>query len=109
MVDGDLYEVRWTPDFTEDVFAAVSYVSGVLGSPIAAQNLLEGIAKTLESRRAMPTAALSYVGPTGVTRYVAAYKRWDIYYVIEGNTIKAIGLKHQLQDGPRGTLPGDAL
>ena len=32
---------------------------------------------------------------------------YDVYYVIEGRVIKAIGLKHQLQDGSRGTLPGD--
>lgn len=105
MVDDDLYEVYWTPDFAEDVYCAVSYVAEELGSPIAARNLLDGIADALESKRAMPTASPSYRAPTGTTRYVAAFRRWDIYYVIEGRTIKAIGLKHQLQDGPRGTLP----
>ncbi len=107
MVDGGLYDVYWTPDFTEDVYAAVSYVADVLGSPMAAENLLEGVVEALESRRAMPTAALAYASPTGTTRYIASYKHWDIYYVIEGHAIKAIGLKHQLQDGPRGTLPGE--
>ena len=107
MVEGELYDVYWTPDFTEDVYAAVSYVAEELGSPIAAQSLLDGIVKTLEARRAMPTAALAYTSPTGTTRYIASFKRWDVYYVIEGHTIKAIGLKHQLQDGSRGVLPGE--
>ena len=105
MVDGGLYDVYWTPDFMEDVSAAVSYVANELGSPIAAQNLLDGIVEALESRRAVPTAALSYVGASGTTRYIASYKRWDVYYVIEGRAMKAIGLKHQRQQGPRGTLP----
>ena len=104
MVDG-LYDVRWTPDFTDDVAAAVAYVADELGSPIAAQSLLEGVVELLDSKRAMPTAATSYESPAGTTRYVASYKRWDVYYVVESRTIKAIGLKHQLQDGPRGALP----
>ena len=108
MVDGDLYDVQWTPEFSEDVYGAVSYVEYELGSPVAARNLLDGIIGTLDSKRAMPTAALSYKSPSGTTRYVAAFKRWDIYYVVEGRVIKAIGLKHQLQYGPRGTLPNDS-
>ena len=108
MVDGDLYDVYWTPEFSEDVYGAVSYVAHELGSPIAARNLLDGITQVLDSKRAMPTAAPSYMSPAETTRYVVAFKRWDIYYVIEGHVIKAIGLKHQLQDGPRGSLPGDS-
>lgn len=107
MVESDLYDVYWTPEFSEDVQAAVSYVADELGSPIAARNLLEGIVGELESRRAMPTATPSYRSPAGSVRYIVSHKRWDIYYVIEGRAIKAIGLKHQLQDGPRGTLPRD--
>ena len=38
-------------------------------------------------------------------RYIVTYKNWDIYYVIEGSAIKAIGLKHHLQAGGRGELP----
>ena len=56
----------------------------------------------------MLTVAPSYLSPSGTTRYVATYRRWDVYYVIEGRAVKAIGLKHQLQNGPRDTLPGDA-
>ena len=104
MVDG-LYDVRWTPDFTEDMAAAVAYVAEELGSPIAARDLLEGVVDLLDSKRAMPTAATSYESPAGTTRYVASYKKWDVYYVVEGRAIKAIGLKHQLQDGARGALP----
>lgn len=107
MVASEHYEVRWTPDFTEDVHTAVSYVAHVLDSPKAAERLLEGIVGALESRRALPTAAPTYASPAGRTCYVISYKRWDIYYVIEGHTIKAIGLKHQLQDNPRGVLPGE--
>lgn len=105
MVDGDLYDVYWTPDFTDDVTEAAAYISEELGSPIAARNLLEGVTELLDSKRAMPTAATSYESPAGTTRYIASYKKWDVYYTVEGRTIKAIGLKHQLQDGPRGTLP----
>ena len=107
MVEGGLYEVYWTPEFTEDVASAVSYVAEELASPIAARNLLDGITSLLDSKRAMPTAAISYTSPTGTTRYVASYGKWDICYVVEGQAIKAIGLKHQLQDGPRGTLLGE--
>ena len=107
MVEGRLYDVCWTPDFTEDVYGAVSYVADELGNPIAARKLLEGIEEVLESKRAMPTAALSYMSPSGATRYVASFKRWDIYYVVEERAIKAIGLKHQLQGGLRGELPID--
>lgn len=105
MVDDGLYDVYWTPDFTDDVTEAVAYVAEELGSPIAARNLLEGVTELLDSKRAMPTAATSYESPAGTTRYIASYKKWDVYYAVEGRTIKAIGLKHQLQDGPRGTLP----
>jgi plasmid stabilization system protein ParE len=105
MVDDELYEVYWTPDFIEDMIAAATYIAKELGSPIAAQNLLEGITELLDSKRAAPTAATTCESPTGTTRYIATYKKWDVYYIIEEHTIKAIGLKHQLQDGPRGTLP----
>ena len=56
----------------------------------------------------MPTAALSYVSSSGAIRYVVSYKRWDVYYVIEGRVMKAIGLKHQLQQGPGGALPRES-
>lgn len=45
MVKGELYDVLWTPDFTEDVFAAVSYIAEELGSPQAAQDLLAGVSE----------------------------------------------------------------
>ena len=105
MVEDELYDVFWTPDFTEDVLAAVSYIAEELGSPQAAQDLLAGVSEKLEIRRQMPMSAPSYKGPTGQVRYVISYKRFDIYYVIEGSAIKAIGLKHQLQDGRHGILP----
>ena len=57
MVDGGLFDVYWTPDFTDDVTTAVAYVAEELGSPIAARNLLEGVTELLDSKRAMPTAA----------------------------------------------------
>lgn len=105
--DPRLRDVYWTPDFTEDVAAAVGYVAEALGSPKAAGDLLDGIVEALESRRAAPEAATSYVGSTGTTRYIASYRRFDIHYVIEDGAIKAIGLKHQLQGPDRTTLPGD--
>lgn len=107
MVDEGFYEVFWTSDFSEDVYGAVSYISNTLGSPKAARNLLESIVASLEAKRAMPTAAPSFLGSTGILRYVVSVDRWDVYYVIEGRVIKAIGLKHQLQKGPRGILPRD--
>ncbi|MBQ9004341.1 MAG: type II toxin-antitoxin system RelE/ParE family toxin [Eggerthellaceae bacterium] len=105
MVEGCLYDVYWTPDFTEDVMAAVAYIAEELESPIAARNLLDGVTELLDSKQAMPTAATSYKSPTGTTRYIASYKKWDVYYVVDGRTIKAISLKHQQQDGPRSALP----
>ena len=51
MVDDGLYDIYWTPDFTEDVHDAVAYVANELGSPIAARNLLDGIIEILESKR----------------------------------------------------------
>lgn len=104
--ESGLYDVYWTPDFTEDVAAAVEYVAEVLGSPKAAEDLLTGIVDALESRRAVPQAAASYEGSTGSTRYIASYRRFDIHYVIEERAIKVIGLKHQLQGPDRTTLPG---
>lgn len=107
MVEDDFYDLYWTPDFTEDAYAAIFYVADALDSPIAAQNLLDGIVEALESKRVMPAAASAYASPTGTTRYVAACRRWDVYYAIEGHAIKAIGLKHQLQGGSRGILPNE--
>lgn len=105
--DGKLYKVYWTPGFSEDLFAAVTYIAEELSSPRAAQALFEGVSEQLESRRAMPTAATTRTAPDGTTRYIVTYKNWDIYYIIEGDAIKAIGLKHHLQSGGRGILPRD--
>ena len=96
MVAGE-YQVVWTPDFTEDVSLAVDYVQNVLKIPIAAKNLLEGIEKTLENRKAMPTAAVKRATPNGAVVYMASYHHYNVYYTIEDNVIKAIALKHQLE------------
>ena len=106
--DAELYDVFWTPEFTEDVYAAVSYIAEELGNPVAAERMLDGIEALLDSKRAMPTAATTYVGSTGTMRYIARYRRFDVHYVIEGRTIKAIGLKHQLQGSSRTTLPRES-
>ena len=94
---GELYPVVWTPNFTEDVSLAVEYVAKVLKAPMAARNLFEGVNAQLENVRAVPTAAVVRKGPSGEQFYMISYKNWNIYYVIECKTIKAIGLKHQLQ------------
>ncbi len=103
--NGKLYDILWTPDFTEDLFEAVTYITEELGSPMAAQALFDGVCDQLDSRRAMPTSAATKTGKDGTMRYIVTYKNWDVYYVIEGDSIKAIGLKHHLQAGGRGTLP----
>ena len=96
MVDG-LHPIVWTPDFVEDLSLAVEYVDKVLKAPVAARSLLDCVNAQLENVRAMPTAAVARKGLRGETFYVLSYKRWNIYYVIEDETIKAVGLKHQLQ------------
>ena len=96
MVD-ELYSVVWTPDFVEDVALAVEYVATVLKAPIAARKLLKGINDQLENVRAMPTAAVVKRGPQNEIFYTVSYKNYNIYYVLEDRTIKAVGLKHQLQ------------
>ena len=105
--DGKLYDVLWTPDFTEDLFNAVAYISEELGSPMAAHALFDGVCGRLDSQRAMPASAATKAGRDGSVRYIVTYRNWDIYYVIEGDAIKAIGLKHHLQAGGRGMLPGE--
>ena len=94
--EGKLYDVLWTPDFTEDLFEAVAYIADELGSPMAAQALFEGVCEQVDSQRAMPTSATTKAGGDGSVRYIVTYKNWDIYYVIEDGAIKAIGLKHHL-------------
>ena len=89
-----LYPVIWTPDFVEDVALAVEYVAKVLKMPIAARSLLDGINAQLENVQAMPTAAVRK-GSHGETFYVRPYKNYNMYYVFEQETVKAIGLKHQ--------------
>lgn len=96
MVDG-LYPIVWTPDFVRDVSLAVEYVAEVPKAPIAARNLLEGIDAQLENVRAMPTTATLRKGSDGERFYMLSYKNWNIYYVIESETNKAVCLKHQLQ------------
>ena len=105
MVGDGLYRVVLTPEFEEDLLGAAKYVANELASPIAAKNLVEGVQEALDKKRAMPTAAPTFVGAAGTTRYVATYKRWNAYYVIEGDSMKVLGLKHQLQGGRSGTLP----
>ncbi|MBQ9022026.1 MAG: type II toxin-antitoxin system RelE/ParE family toxin [Eggerthellaceae bacterium] len=105
--DGKLYDVLWTPDFTEDLFEAVAYITEELGSPMAAWALFDGVCELLDSQRAMPTSATTKAGKDGSTRYIVTYKNWDIYYIIEGDAIKVIGLKHHLQAGGRGVLPSE--
>ena len=107
MVEGGLYRVVLTPEFEEDLLRAAMYVSNELASPIAARNLVQGIQDALDRKRAMPTAAPTYVSLAGEMRYVATYKRWGAYYVVEGDSIKVLGLKHQLQDSRAGALPGE--
>lgn len=96
MVD-KLYPVVWTPDFAEDVSLAVEYVAKVLKASAAARNLFDGINAQLENVRAMPTAAVIRRGSSGEEFFMLTYKNWNIYYVFENETIKAVGLKHQLQ------------
>jgi plasmid stabilization system protein ParE len=93
-----LYPVVWTPDFLEDVSLAVEYVANVLKAPIAAKNMLDGITAQLENVRAIPTAAVVRYGQRGEKYYILSYKNYNIYYIIENETIKAVGLKHQLQN-----------
>ena len=105
--DGKLYAVEWTPEFVEDVVAAVSYITNELKSPMAAKNLYAGIEKQLDSQRAMPTSATTRVDTNGTTYYIVTHKNWDIYYFIDEETIVAVSLKHHLQAGGRGALLRD--
>ena len=105
--NGKLYSVFWTPGFAEDLFEAVAYITDELGSPMAAQALFDGVCKQLESQRAMPTSATTKSGKDGMTWYIVTYKNWDIHYIIDGDAIKAIGLKHHLQSAGRDVLPGE--
>ena len=75
----------WTPDFTEDLFEAVTYITDELGSPLAAQALFEGVCERLDSQRAMPTSVTTKTGNDGTTRYIVTHESWDVYYVIEGD------------------------
>lgn len=107
--DGRLYSVEWTPEFAEDVVAALSYIADELKSPMAAQNLYTGIEKQLDSQRAMPTSASTRRSSNGLTYYIVTYKNWDIYYMIDSDAIVPLALKHHLQDGGRNTLPDGRL
>ena len=97
MVD-KLCKVVWTSDFVEDVTLAVEYVSDVLKSPIAARNLFDGVIAQLENVRALPTAAAHRKSLHGEDFYMISYKNFNIYYILEDDVIKAVGLKHQLQN-----------
>jgi plasmid stabilization system protein ParE len=93
------YEVILTPQFLDDLLDCVNYVANVLSSPQAARQMYEVIRDKVLALSIMPQVALSYVSPTtGSTRYVISYNKYDIHYCIEGNKVKVLGLKHQLQD-----------
>lgn len=91
------YPLVLTPGFHEDLFLAVEYVDKVLKAPIAARNLFDGIIEQLERVRVSPTAAIVRKDTHGKTFYMVSYTNWNIYYVFEQDTIKVVGLKHQLQ------------
>ncbi|MGI6754579.1 MAG: type II toxin-antitoxin system RelE/ParE family toxin [Atopobiaceae bacterium] len=98
MVDGgDAYEVFWTPEFKEDVLLAVDYIQNYLKSPSAAKGLLADVEDVLETVSVMPRAAVRRITPAGTEFYVVAYKHWNIFYTVNGHTIKVVALKHQLQ------------
>ena len=93
----DLFDVAWTPDFTEDLLLAVEYLRNRLRAPKAARDLYDGVVEALENQRAMPTAAVVKWGANGSRYYTVTCGKFAVYYTIEGKTIKALALKHQLQ------------
>ena len=62
----DLFDVAWTPDFTEDLLLAVEYLRNRLRAPKAARDLYDGVVEALENQRAMPTAAVVKWGANSV-------------------------------------------
>lgn len=91
------YEVIWTPNFEKDVYLAVHYIEHALGMPRAARRLLGSVVDKLEGQRIMPECAVMQRTSQDETRYVIACGKFNLYYVIEENMIKAIGFKHQLR------------
>lgn len=96
------YEVVLTPQFLEDLESCVSYVSHVLASPLAARKMFETVREKVFALAVMPQAASSYTSKTtGATRYKISYNKYDIHYVIEGETVRVLGMKHQIQQHDR--------
>ena len=93
------YEVVLTPDFLQDLEAAVRYVGEGLGSPQAARQLYAAVREKVEGLALLPTAAVVRgFTADGRKRYAVSHKRYDIHYVVEGDVVRVTALKHQLQD-----------
>lgn len=94
-----LYEVVLTPDFLEDLEAAVRYVGEELESPGAARQLYIAVREKVEGLAVLPgAAAVRGMTADGRMRYAVSHKRYDIHYVIDGTVVRVTALKHQLQN-----------
>lgn len=88
-----------TPQFIEDLVACVEYIENELHNPLAAKKTYAAIKNKVLGLETLPQAASSYTSPaTGLKRYRISYNRFDIHYSIEGNTVRVLGLKHQMQN-----------
>ena len=96
------YHVVLTPQFLSDLEECVNYVTEVLGSPLAGKRMYEIVRDKVLGLEVMPQAAVSYKSlSTGRLRYKIRYNRYEIHYSIEGDVVRVLGIKHQLQEsGP---------
>lgn len=93
------YRVVLTPQFLEDLAACVDYVDSELNSPLAAKRMYVAIKDKVLALEMLPQAASCYTSPaTGHKRYRVSYNHYDIHYSIEGDTVRVLGLKHQMQN-----------
>lgn len=101
MVEDELpkYEVVLTPQFIDDLEACVTYISRILGSPQAAKRMYEVVREKVSKLSTLPEASVRCVNPkTGTVRYKISYNKYDIYYRIEGERVRVLGIKHQFQN-----------
>ena len=93
------FEVHTTAAFEEDVEATLAYLSGSLGSPAAAESLMEAIDQAELLLRDQPFIhAVS--GKSGCAEHAYrthCVKNYVIVYKVEGDEVWLLRLFHQTQ------------
>ena len=90
-------EILYTENFLDSFLLAKEYIENELSSPLAAQNFVDSVFEKIENTSATPTIAVKRFTLEGVPCFVISYKKWNIYYSVEDNTMKILDIIHQSQ------------